>query len=194
MTESHLVNQRVGNFHNSIIESFNSSKSHERQVRSPKEPEGNGPGFRHSCGVTHDDPCIVKVNNIKSPKVDEHILFIDEIENGTCNRSNLTPDIGIGLQMTHTCANSDLVERRKHDRNELEICHIERNGDKLLKIPRLEDFEDLRRGINKNKAQEPGVSKICDFESQPHENTESSNHEAGCEGRRRVVEIGERCQ
>ncbi|KAJ8665442.1 hypothetical protein QAD02_007104 [Eretmocerus hayati] len=117
--------------------------------------------------------------------VDEHILFIDEIEKETCNGLNLTPDFGDGLQMTHTCANNDLVEKRKHDGNVPEVHHIEANRDRLLKVPRLQNkFENLRPGINENKAQESRVSKICDFKLQAHENTGRSNYETGCEGKR----------
>ncbi|KAJ8672455.1 hypothetical protein QAD02_003714 [Eretmocerus hayati] len=150
ITESHLVTPHLGNFQNYIINPFNGYKNDDRQVRKSEE---NEPGFRHSRGVTHYNPCIVKVNNIKSPKVDKHILFIDEIENETRNGLNLTPDIGIGPKMTHPCANNDLVEERKHDENVLEIRHIETNGDELLETPKLENkFEHSRRmGDNMTK-------------------------------------------
>ncbi|KAJ8671817.1 hypothetical protein QAD02_003076 [Eretmocerus hayati] len=190
ITESHLVTPHLGNFQNSIINPFNGYKNDDRRVRKSEE---NEPGFRHSRGVTHDNPCIVKVSNIKSPKVDKHILFIDEIENETRNGLNLTPNIGIGPKMTHPCANNDLVEKRKHDENVLGIRHIETNGDKLLKTPKLENkFEHSRRVIYENEAQELRVSKMFNFKLQPHGNTKSSNHEAGCKGKRRVEESGER--
>ncbi|KAJ8665559.1 hypothetical protein QAD02_007221 [Eretmocerus hayati] len=95
--------------------------------------------------------------------------------------------------MTHACARNDLVGKRKHDENVLKIRHIETNGDKLLKTPKLEnEFEHSRRVIYENEAQELRVTKIFDFKLQPRENKKSSNHEAGCKGKRGVEEIGER--